>query len=49
MVFIDYYKVLEIEKQRRRLILKKRTANWQENYTPILTQMTKKPTKNFRQ
>lgn len=47
MEFIDYYKVLGVDKNASEEDIKKLTANWQENCTPILIPTIKKPIKNF--
>jgi hypothetical protein len=49
MAFIDYYKVLQIDKKATETEIKKRpTGNWQENTILTLTQMISKPKLNSK-
>ncbi len=47
MEFIDYYKILGINKNASEEEIRKHTANLRANIIPTLIQMIKKPIKNF--
>jgi preprotein translocase subunit Sec63 len=48
MAFIDYYKVLQIDKKATETEIKKAYRKWQENTILTLTQMISKPKLNSK-
>jgi hypothetical protein len=48
MAYIDYYKILGVDKSATQEISKRHIENWQENYIPISILMIKKPKENSK-